>query len=395
MFSLHYCSPLSTVVESIVGLVSPNSSYRFSEVIEGLVGIDSRMEKLKSFLALELCEDVRFIGIWAMGGMGKTTLARVAYSMFSEVFEANCFIENVREKFEKDGLLSLQKILISQISKETNLNINSTFDGVYMIKNMLHHKRSLVVLDDVNQSYQLEMLAGNRDWFGQGSRIIITTRDKCLLKTYSLDDTEICEVKALNYDDAFRLFCSKAFKKEPIPYKYLELSKGFLKYVDGLPLTLKVLGSFLYGRCTTEWENALEMLKEDPKHVNQVLKISYDGLPNTMKEIFLDIACFFNHEAKDNVVQILEILGRYSHGSHNGLSILIDNSLLRISINSNLWMHGLVRDMGRNIVHQESPDDPGKRSRLWLYEDVTHVLKNNMVRGYLLEVIPYLLNQKS
>ena len=44
-----------------------------------------------------------------MGGMGKTTLAEVAYKMFSKEFEASCFIDNVGEKYEKQGELSLQK----------------------------------------------------------------------------------------------------------------------------------------------------------------------------------------------------------------------------------------------------------------------------------------------
>ena len=53
-------------------------------------------------------------------------------------------------------------------------------------------------------------------------------------------------------------------------------------------------------------------------------------------------------------------------------------------------MHDLVEDMGRDIVRQESPE-PGERSRLWLYKNIDHVLKNNTVSSYLLELIPYLL----
>ena len=48
-----------------------------------------------------------------------------------------------------------------------------------------------------------------------------------------------------------------------------------------------------------------------------------------------------------------------------------------------LRMHDLLEEMGKNIGRQECPNDCGKRSRLWCYEDIENVLKNNKVRGYL------------
>ena len=73
-----------------------------------------------------------------------------------------------------------------------------------MIKKMLSHKRTLLVLDDVNKLDTLEKLAGKRDWFGRGSRIIITTRDKHLLERHLVD--KIYEVKSLKNEDALHLF---------------------------------------------------------------------------------------------------------------------------------------------------------------------------------------------
>ncbi|KAL2966889.1 hypothetical protein AAZX31_16G143600 [Glycine max] len=40
-------------------------------------------------------------------------------------------------------------------------------------------------------------------------------------------------------------------------------------------------------------------------------------------------------------------------------------------------MHDLIEDMGKEIVRQESPGEPGKRSRLWLHEDIVQVLEEN------------------
>ena len=135
LFSLH-CSYHSEVIRSIVGLISRNLSYEFSEVIEGFVGIESRVVELESCLAIGL-NDVRFIGIWAMGGMGKTTLAKVVYHMVSQEFEACSFIENVRENFGKNDLFQLQKKLVSDI---LNLNIKDTYEGILVIKRRLRLK---------------------------------------------------------------------------------------------------------------------------------------------------------------------------------------------------------------------------------------------------------------
>ena len=44
-------------------------------------------------------------------------------------------------------------------------------------------------------------------------------------------------------------------------------------------------------------------------------------------------------------------------------------------------MHDLIQQMGWRIVSRESPQERGRRSRLWLCKDVFHVLKKNTVSG--------------
>ena len=223
------------------------------------------------------------------------------------------------------------------------------------------------------------MLAGEHDWFGPGSRIIITTRDVHVLKTHGVD--EIYEVKGLYDKDAFQLFCLKAFQKDHVPNEYLVMFEEFLKYAAGLPLALEVLGSFLFEKSTIEWKSALERFKKYPNtKILNVLQISFDGLDDLDKEIFLHIACFFNHEKKDHVVDVLDSLGLFAD---IGLKELVNKSLLKISDGNILLMHDLLEEMGKNMVRQECPNDCGKRSRLWRYEDIENVLKKNKVRVYL------------
>ncbi|KAL4597619.1 hypothetical protein ACB092_11G002700 [Castanea dentata] len=293
--------------------------------------------------------------------------------MVSKKFEARGFIEDIRKKFEKNGCVPLQQNIINEVLMENILKIGEEYDGVLQIKDRLCRKRVLLVLDDVHEVKQLRMLARECNWFGPGSRIIITTRDAHVLKAHQVN--EIYEVKGLNDEDARQLFCLKAFEKKHVPDDYIELSNRFLNYASGLPLALEVLGSFLFGKSTIEWKNELERLQKFPdEDILRVLEISFNGLQKPQKEIFLYIACFFNNQKEDYVIRILDILGLYPI---IGLKELADKSLLKIMDNDVVWMHDLLGEMGRNMVRQECLDDPGKRSRLWDYEDINEVLKKN------------------
>ena len=367
------CSTETKVIQEIVQEIVNKLSSTYIVDTKRLIGINSRSEELKSLLDLE-SNNVRIIGIWGMGGMGKTTLARVVYGMISNQFEAFSFIANVREDSKNKSLLWLQQKILKELLMGSDMNIPGVDSGILMIKNRLCYKKILLVLDDVDKLDQLNKLAGENDWFGPGSRIIITTRDDHLLRTHKID--VIYEAKGLNYVEAFHLFNLKAFGKELPIADYLELSKAFVHYASGLPLAIEILGSFLFSKSKDEWKSALDRLKEYPeREILNVLQISYDGLQETEKKIFLNISCFFNHENEKTIMEILDYLDLYPK---IGLRVLINKSLIKLQKNQ-LWMHDLLQDMGRDIIRQECREDPGKRSRLWLYKDIDDVLKKNTV----------------
>ncbi|XP_072090650.1 disease resistance protein Roq1-like [Arachis hypogaea] len=336
--------------------------------MKNLVGIDSRVEGVINLIGLGL-NDVRYMVIWGMGGIGKTTIARAVFETIRSRFEVSCFLADVREHCEKKDTVHIQKQLLDQMNISSYAVYNK-YDGRRIIQNSLCLKKVLLVLDDVNHEKQLEDLAGEKDWFGPGSRIIITTRDVEVLKGPEVH--EIYKVEGLVESEALNLFCLKAFKQQEPTEGFLDLSKEVVKYSGGLPLALKVLGSYLNGRPTIAvWYSAIERIKKSShSEIIDVLKISYDGLDLMEKNIFLDIACFFKGQRKDDVTKILKGCG---HDAEIGLDILINRSLVTIEYDS-LGMHDLLEEMGKQIVIQESPNDASKRSRLWCYEDVDFVL---------------------
>nr|XP_023873789.1 TMV resistance protein N-like [Quercus suber] len=363
----------STIIEQIARKLIDGLHYSYS-VREDLVGIQSRVEEMENLYLSMALNDVHFIGIWGMGGIGKTTIAQILYDRIRYRFAGSSFLANVREKSRNDGLVSLQKQLLSDVLFEKNIDISDVQWGINLIRNRLCHKRVLVILDDVDQPKQLEALAGKQSWFGQGSVIIIITRDQHLLITHEVAKEKIYKPEILNSDEALKLFSLKAFKQDSPLKGYEALSENFIYYAQGLPLALKVLGSFMFNRNLDAWESELGRLKESLEwEILDVLRISFDGLRITEQKIFLDIACFFKGMTKDRVASIL----RTSHyRPHIDIDVLVEKSLIIIS-NGTMQMHDLIQELGKEIVCYESLDEPGGRSRLWLKEDILRVLKDN------------------
>ncbi|XP_048421879.1 disease resistance protein RUN1 [Pyrus x bretschneideri] len=277
---------IQKVVDHIWTQLCCESSYD----LKGFVGIEGRIKKIESLLSIHSPDGCITIGIWGMGGIGKTTLAEIVFHKLFSKFEASCFLRNVREREQKDGLEELQKTLVKEILKEESSSIGSTYVG-----ERLSRTKVLIVLDDVSDSMQLEHLAGDRLLYGIGSRIIITSRDRGTLGQ-TVEEGNIYEVEVLKPNDAFQLFYSLAFKNNSThKTDYKESAKKVVHYAKGVPLALIVLGSSFFNcKSKEEWEDEFNKLKRFPSEsIQKVLRISYDRLEINEKEIFLDIACFF------------------------------------------------------------------------------------------------------
>ncbi|KAF8024182.1 hypothetical protein BT93_F1390 [Corymbia citriodora subsp. variegata] len=363
-------------IQQIIGDIEHKLGLRPSYVVGNLVGMHSRVANVVEHLRLGE-SGARCIGIWGMAGSGKTTVARAVADEICGQFDDGCsFLANVRENSEKKGLIYLQNQFLADILHQDNVGIRDDHIGANLIKKLVRDKKVLLILDDVDKMDQLVKLAGDLGWFAPGSRIIITTKDKHLLLKYRVN--AIYEVEQLSSDEALQLFRLKAFRSDHPPAEFEELAKQVIRYAGGLPLVLDVLGSSLDEENLSQWESALASLKECPEgDIFDRLRISYDGLRRNEKEIFLDIACFFKGKEKPYVTEVLNNCGFFTG---IGIDILVHRSLIKI-MDDKLWMHDLLQEMAWKIVRLESHAEPGERSRVWLFEDVCHILSKNSGTG--------------
>ncbi|XP_044470557.1 disease resistance protein RUN1-like [Mangifera indica] len=328
------------IVDDILKRLDCDSSVFYTE---NLVGLDSSIEKIKNLFCTE---GVRKVGIWGIGGIGKTTLAKVIFNKIFRQFEASYFIENIREESEKSGGLNdMRQKLSHALLEDIHPNIGFIFP-----RERLSRKKVLIVFDDVIADLkQMEFLREVSDYLDSKSRIIITTREKQVLANCGVHN--IHEMEGLSFDKAFELFSLYAFKENNPIEHYIGLASSVVEHAKGVPLALKVLGSYLFDRTKKEWESALANLKTHTHgSIQKVLKVSYDGLHDKEKDVFLDIACFFKGYKRD---LIETILNTSDLDSHIYINVLIERSLITTSIDT-ITMHDLLQDMGREIVRQES-----------------------------------------
>ncbi|PON32201.1 TIR-NBS-LRR-like protein [Parasponia andersonii] len=343
------------IVEEVLKKLSSISNSTDDE-LTGLFGMDKHLKKMESLLCLD-SSNVFVIGIWGMGGIGKTTLAETVCKRFSSQFEG-CFFENVSEVEPHH----LRDRLFSKLLGDKNEEyVHSNFAN----DRLRRRKKVLLVLDNITDLKQLECLGTLQ--FGVGSRIILTSRDKKLLKVADA----VYEVEALDFKDAFELFCCKAFEGHCPTTNFLKLSQKAQDHAQGNPLALHVLGSHLHSRSLREWKSTLKKLEKAPdEKIDAVLKISYDALDDETKAIFLDIACCLDWEDRDLVEEVL------GDDSHIGISFLIEKSLITIKYPNKLNIHDLLQQMAWKIVRKETKELQ-QLGRLFNAQDVYRVLKNN------------------
>ncbi|CAN0842283.1 Disease resistance protein L6 [Linum grandiflorum] len=313
------------------------------------------------------------VGVYGMGGIGKTTTAKAVYNKISSGFDRCCFLENIRETQEQNDGVVLQKKLVSEILRTDSVGFTNDSGGRKMIKERVSRFKILVVLDDVDEKFRFEDILGSAEDFIAGSRFIVTSRSVKVLSTLNETKCKLYEVGSMSHSHSLELFSKHAFRKNTPPPGYETLANDIALSTGGLPLTLKVIGSLLFRQDIEVWEDKLEQLREtlNLDAVLERLKISYDALEYEAQQIFLDIACFFIGTNKEMSSYMWSDCKFYPTSN---ILILIQRCMIKIGDKEEFQMHDQLRDMGREIVRREDVECPWMRSRIWSTEEGMEIL---------------------
>ncbi|XP_059065278.1 disease resistance protein Roq1-like isoform X1 [Cryptomeria japonica] len=309
----------------------------------------------------------KFIGIFGMGGLGKTTLAKELFNRNRQQYDRACFLFDVREAAARCNLAELQMRLLKDLFNVKDISFQSIEEGSNCFCNSIERSPSLSflsVLDDIDHVEQLDALSiSHMLKRSSNSLVIITTRDVGILIAEGIKVGY--HLKGMDKDDARQLFSWHAFS-QPYPTDgYEDLVDDFLGVCGGLPLSLKVLGRHVHGRDDNYWKSELHKLgKTMHRDIRKSLKISFDALEREEKQIFMDVACFFVNQLKRIPIRVWKASG---WSDQNGLQSLKDKCLVEeiedpVPV---LRMHDLLRDLGREMANELS-----QPPRLWRPEDL-------------------------
>ncbi|GLT25963.1 hypothetical protein SLA2020_010610 [Shorea laevis] len=235
-------------------------------------------------------EEVTMLGVWGMGGVGKTTIMKHVYNeLRTEDKFKNMIWVTVSQNFD---IYNLQEQIACSLKEKLEKHQNTTNRASTLSKMLEKQKPYLLILDDVWSSFKLEDVGILGPDVADGSKLVLTTRSQEVTRTMGC---RRIKVETLSQEEALKLFLNKVGDTGLLDHgggikNDLESTlKGIVDECDGLPLAIvTVAGSLKEISEPRLWGAALNQLRDckrnvagtDDDNAFNILKFSYDRLTN-------------------------------------------------------------------------------------------------------------------
>ncbi|WCJ44552.1 Disease resistance protein At4g27190 [Euphorbia peplus] len=313
------------------------------EFVKNYEVLDSRMEALKYILGALKNDDVNLIGVYGLGGIGKTTL--VKQQVVSQVKEEGVF--KVVATADVTHSLDLSKIQ-QEIAYWLDLKLD--IDSVEIRAAKLHarlmkEKNVLIVLDDIWEKIELGKIGIPNSDDHKGLKILMTSRDLNVLMRMNVQ--RHFQLQVLPEEEAWHLFQQKAGDLESSELQ--RIAAQVARRCAGLPVLIVAVATSLRGQELYEWSDALEHLQKfDDKGVDEqvysALELSYKFLGDDQKSLF--VLC---SQLIAGAISMLDLV-KYS----KGLDLFRNCKTIRVLRNRLLKV---VNDLKRScLLHQDEGD---------------------------------------
>ncbi|GKV32638.1 hypothetical protein SLEP1_g41233 [Rubroshorea leprosula] len=324
-------------------------------------------------------EEVAKLGVWGMGGIGKTTIMKHMHNELQKQpkpkFKKIIWV-TVSQNFQ---IYDLQEQIASSLkewlSKDQKIAVRA--GQLFQMLKEDKHKPFLLILDDLWESFDLNEVRIPEPDVTNGCKLVLTTR---LLEVARSMDCEGIRVNTLPQDEALKLFLNKVGDTvlsdhgEGIKNDLVTTLKRIVDECDGLPLALITVAGSLKGTSESRlWSVALNQLRDYKRIVAgtdddafKILKFSYHHLKNQqMRYCFLYCALYPGDYKilKEKIIEnwidegfIDEMESRQSmkDEGYGILRKLEDNSLLELiedeASRHYVRMHDVIRDMALDIT---------------------------------------------
>ncbi|CAI9773422.1 unnamed protein product [Fraxinus pennsylvanica] len=307
------------------------------------------------------------IGIYGMGGVGKTTLAKRVHDKLKEsTFSGDVYWVTVSQEFSID---KLQSDMAEALNLHFSCGSDKTKRAAQLFQAFKKRERFVLILDDVWQWINAEKIGIPLK--GDGCKLVVTSRSEDICRRMSCK--KIIKVNTLPEPEALDLFF-KTLDRDELSVEVKEICKKMVYRCDGLPLAVITLAGSVRGVTDIrEWRDALKGLEESclgrddmENEVFPILSYSYHRLRDPkLKSCFLHCSLYPEDYpiSKADLIEYFiseELMGRRLSmheevdQGHAILNQLERACLLERYSDGHLKMHDLIRDMAIRIT-QDNP----------------------------------------